>query len=103
VEGLSLPDGSITRLSQFIDDTNLMLKGTNLEKTMVVFKLYCKASGSKINWSKTKAIWVSEQQRSWNWDIDMELTWLQTRQSTRYLDFSVSYRLPLEEIDNQMI
>ena len=58
VTGLTLPDGSSTCSSQFADDTNLLLQGTvqNLDRTMVVLNLYCEASGSKLNWTKTRAI-----------------------------------------------
>lgn len=61
VEGLSLPKGGLIRDQTFVDDTTLYLRGTpnNMDKAQCVLKLFCQASGAKINWHKSAAIWAS--------------------------------------------
>jgi hypothetical protein len=51
VEGLSLPKGGLIRDQTFVDDTALYLKGTpnNMDKAQRVLKLFCQASGAKVN------------------------------------------------------
>lgn len=58
VEGLISPDTSRHTTSMFADDTSLFLKGDceNLNNTMKVLDINCKASGAKINWNKTSVI-----------------------------------------------
>jgi hypothetical protein len=58
VEGLSLPRGGCIRDQTFVNDIALYLKGVqpNMDKAQNVLKLFCKASGAKINWSKLATI-----------------------------------------------
>jgi hypothetical protein len=60
VEGLSLPKGGMIR-DQTFDDTALYLKGTpaNMDRAQEVLKTFCRASGAKVNWSKSAAIWAN--------------------------------------------
>ena len=53
-------------LSQYADDTFLMLDGKekSLSESLNVFELFYKASGLKMNASKTKAIWVGSKKNS---------------------------------------
>ncbi len=64
VEGLALPRGGFIRDQTFADDTALYLKGSlpNLDKAQRVLKTFCQASGTKINWHKTVAIWASKKE-----------------------------------------
>jgi hypothetical protein len=61
VEGLSLPKGGMIRDQTFAYDTALYLKGTpaNMDMAQEVLKTFCRASGAKVNWSKSAAIWAN--------------------------------------------
>jgi hypothetical protein len=69
VEGLSFPRRGRLIEQTFVDDTALYLQGfrTNLERTQKVLNLFCKASGAKVNWNKSAAIWASKRSRTWEW------------------------------------
>lgn len=56
------------KLSQYADDTQLFLDGTesSLRKTLGTLKLFYQISGLKINVDKTKAIWIGSMSRSNN-------------------------------------
>jgi hypothetical protein len=58
VEGLSLPRGGLINDQTFADDTALYLKGSpaNMGRAQEVLKIFCHASGAKINWHKSTAI-----------------------------------------------
>jgi hypothetical protein len=47
-------------ISQYADDTFLVLDGceTSLRETLICFENFNKASGLKINTSKTRVVWV---------------------------------------------
>lgn len=66
IEGFLLPDGTTVRDQCFADDTALYLKGTpaNLDRVFNVLELFCLASGAKLNWEKSRALWASNQQRT---------------------------------------
>jgi hypothetical protein len=78
VEGLSLPRGGLIRDQTFADDTALYLKGTslNLDKAQKVFMTFNAASGAKVNWHKSTAIWASKKERTWQWGTEVGLKWL---------------------------
>ncbi len=69
VEGLTLPGGRKIRDQTFVDDTALYLQGTrkNMERTQRVLDIFCKASGAKVNWNKTTAIWAGKKEKVWEW------------------------------------
>jgi len=66
VEGLSLPKGGLIRDQTFANDTALYLKGTpaNMDRAQEVLKTFCHASGAKVNWSKSAAIWASRRDKN---------------------------------------
>lgn len=80
IEGLKLPNGTVLRELLFADDTSLFLKGTkdNLDRVHRVLQLYCEASGARINWRKSKAIWASDATRNFEWGTELGLQWLPT-------------------------
>ena len=53
-------NGKEFRLSQYADDTQIFLDGTEklLKETLSILNLYYKMSGLKINIEKTRAIWI---------------------------------------------
>jgi hypothetical protein len=67
IEGLILPRGGCVQDQTFADNTALYLKGThnNMSKTRTILDLFCRASGAKVNWGKSTAIWVSKREREW--------------------------------------
>jgi exonuclease III len=105
VEGLTLPGGRKIRDQTFADDTALYLQGTreNMEKTQKVLDIFCKASGAKINWKKTAAIWASKKERDWEWGQDVGLQWIPEGQSVRYLGIQVGFHLPSEVNFGKMV
>jgi mannosylglycoprotein endo-beta-mannosidase len=66
VEGLSLPRGGLIRDQTFANDTVLYLKGTssNLDKAQKVLTTFSAASGAKVNWHKSAAIWANKKERT---------------------------------------
>ncbi len=67
IERLTLLRGGSIRDQTFADDTTLYLKGeqANMDKAQGVLETFCKASGAKINWNKSIAIWASKRERTW--------------------------------------
>jgi hypothetical protein len=59
IQGITINDDE-TLLSQYADDTFLILDGReiSLKETLSCFESFYKASGLKMNASKTKAVWV---------------------------------------------
>jgi hypothetical protein len=105
VEGLSLPKGGIIRNQTFADDTALYLKGTpnNMDKAQGVLELFCQASGTKVNWHKTAAIWASKSERTWTWGEEIGMRWLPEGTSTRYLGIQIGFHLPFEANFDKMM
>ena len=71
IEGLKLPGGGgnfiETKLCMFADDTQVFNKNEkSVENTFKVLSLYEKASGSKINYDKTKGLLLGASKRNDN-------------------------------------
>ncbi len=98
VVGLSLPRGGLIRDQTFADDTALYLQGTpsNLDKAQKVLTIFSAASGAKINWHKSTAIWASKNDRTWHWGNEVGLKWIPRGEGTRYLGVLVGFHLPPE-------
>jgi hypothetical protein len=96
VVGLTLPGGGLIRDQTFADDTALYLRGQpkNLDRAKGVLRIFCQASGAKINWHKSAAIWASARERTWTWGDEVRLKWIPTGQGTWYLGIQVGFRLP---------
>jgi hypothetical protein len=106
IEGLTLPKGGSIKDQTFADDTALYLKGdqSNMDKVQNVLKIFCKASGAKINWNKSTAIWASRRERTWNWGREEGLKWVPEGEGVRYLGVQVGFRLPTEaNFDKMMV
>ncbi len=95
VEGLSLPRGGLITDQTFTDDTAFYLQGSpsNMDKVQDVLKLFCHASGAKINWHKSAAIWANKKEKTWNWGRDDGLRWVPEGEGIRYLGIQVSFHL----------
>lgn len=62
------------------------------------------ASGAKMNWHKSAAIWASKKERTWQWGTEISLKWLADGEGTRYLRVMVGSHLPTEvNFDKMML
>jgi mannosylglycoprotein endo-beta-mannosidase len=98
MEGLTLPRGGLVRDQTFADDTALYLQGSpsNLDRAENVFNIFCQASGAKVDWHKSAAIWASKNKRDWHWGENVGLKWIPDGEGTRYLGIQVGSHLPPE-------
>jgi hypothetical protein len=105
VEGLTLPGGRKVRDQTFADDTALYLQGTpeNMERTQRVLDTFCKASGARVNWDKTTAIWASKSEKSWEWGQEVGLQWVPEGKGVRYLGILVGSHLPPDANFSKMV
>ncbi len=96
VEGLALPGGGKITDQTFADDTAFYLQGTrdNMERMQKVLDIFCRASGAKINWHKTVAIWASKRNKEWEWGQEVGLQWVLEGKGVRYLGIQVGFHLP---------
>jgi mannosylglycoprotein endo-beta-mannosidase len=87
VKGLSLPRGGHILEQTFVDDTALFLQSSraNMEKSQEVLNIFCKTSGTKVNWTKSAAIWASKRTRTWEWSQGVGLQWVQEGKGVKYL------------------
>ena len=48
------------KISQYADDTTLILDGTrsSMERSFVLLNIFAKLSGLKVNYEKTEALWI---------------------------------------------
>jgi hypothetical protein len=69
IERLHLPKGRCICDQTFVNDTAFYFKGSlsNLNKVPAVFELFYFASGAKVNWGKSAAIWASKEKKDWEW------------------------------------
>ena len=65
IQGIKI-GGEEYKLSQFVDDTTILLDGQekSLVETMKTLRLFASLSGLKINSSKTKAVWIGSKKFS---------------------------------------
>jgi hypothetical protein len=105
VEGLSLPKGGFIRDQTFVDDTALYLKGIppNLDKAQRVFTQFSSASGTRINWHKSAAIWASKNEQTWQWGTEVDLKWILDGEGIRYVGVQVRSHLPQEANFDKMM
>jgi hypothetical protein len=96
VEGLSLPRRGLIRDQTFANNTALYLQGSpaNMDRAQEVLKTFCRASGAKINWHKSVAIWANKKDRTWEWGRDEGLKWIPTGEGIQYLGIQVGFHLP---------
>jgi hypothetical protein len=105
VEGLSLPRGGRIIDQTFADDTALYLQGSrsNMDRAQGVLNLFCKASGAKVNWNKTAAIWASKRSKNWECGQEVGLQWVPESKGVRYLGIQVRFHLPPEANFDKML
>lgn len=84
-------------LSQYADDTSILLDGTqkSLEKCMQVLKLYADVSGLCINMEKTKVVWIgSEKNSNRKFCEDYKLCW----ENKEFIVLGVKFPKKLDDI-----
>jgi hypothetical protein len=99
IQGLLLPgQGGVIKDQEYADNTNLYLKDSiqNLNNTKLTLETFSLASGAKINWNKSTAIWAATSPRPFIWGDDVGLRWLLPGEIVRYLGFSVGFQVPSE-------
>ncbi len=78
LKGISLPLTEQSLLdNEFADDTTIYLQGQeeNLTKMFNLLTTFCLASGARVNWNKSKAIWISANQPP-NWSPVEGFAWI---------------------------
>ncbi len=66
--------------------------------------IFCRASGAKVNWKKSAAIWASQKEKPWAWGEEEGLKWIPKGKGTRYLGIQVGFHLPTEaNFDSMML
>ena len=76
----ALVNGTESLISQYADDTFLVLDGCekSLRETLICFENFNKASGLKINTSKTRVVWVGNKRSRFQIElvcIQFQTTW----------------------------
>jgi hypothetical protein len=74
-----------------------------MDKAQGVFELFYQASGAKVNWHKTAAIWASKSKKTWTWGEEVSLRWLSEGTCTRYLGIQIGFHLPSEANFDKMM
>lgn len=105
IQGFRTPKGNIITSQMSADDTAIYLQVSkdNLNNMMIAMESFCKASGAKINWHKSRAIWASNRPRTWTWGEDLGLIWLQNGQQIRYLGFPMGFKVPQSQKDKVVV
>ena len=98
LKGISLPLTEQSLLdNEFADDTTIYLQGQeeNLTKMFNLLTTFCLASGARVNWNKSKAIWISANQPP-NWSPVEGFAWIPRGTAIRYLGCQIGVDLPPE-------
>lgn len=105
VKGLKLPDNSYITNQMFADDTLLFLDGTkdNIDRALTVIQRFGAASGAKLNLHKSVGLWLSKNERTWQWGEEVGMKWLLPGEVTKYLGYPFGLNLPQREKDGKML
>lgn len=105
VKGLKLPDNTSITNQMFADDTLLFLDGTrdNMDRALTVISRFRAASGAKLNLHKSVGLWLSQQERTWQWGEEAGMKWLLPGEVTRYLGYPFGLNIPQKEKDGKML
>jgi hypothetical protein len=74
-----------------------------MDRAQGVLNLFCKASGTKVNWNKTAVIWASKRSKNWEWGQEMGLQWVLEGKGVRYLGIQVGFHLSSEVNFDKML
>ena len=74
IHGITLPDGTITKIDQYADDTTIQICDTDsIESVFSLIRVYESASGCRINMDKTEGLWLGSFRG--RGDKPMDLRW----------------------------
>jgi hypothetical protein len=62
-----------------------------LDNALSVLDLFCLASGEKINWGKSVAIWANKDKRDWEWGQEVGLKLIPESEGVRYLGIQITF------------
>ena len=105
IQGIKIEDTEYT-LSQFADDTMVLLNGSekSLNETLISLNKYAAASGLKVNASKTRAVWIGSQKFSGeSFNHRLKLDWTQNDFDILGIKFSCNLDTILEINYNEKI
>ena len=77
IRGIQISDNEC-KISQYADDTTLILDGTrsSIERSFVLLNIFAKLSGLKVNYEKTEALWIgSFKNRTDKLAINQNIRW----------------------------
>ena len=77
IRGIQISDNEC-KISQYADDTTLILDGTmsSIERSFVLLNIFAKLSGLKVNYEKTEALWIgSFKHRTDKLAINQNIRW----------------------------
>lgn len=84
IHGITLPDGSVTKIDQYADDTTIQISDIDsIESVFSLIRVYELASGCRINMDKTEGLWLGSFRG--RRDTPLDLKW--TSDSVRILGF----------------
>jgi hypothetical protein len=63
---------------------------------LAILELFYLASGAKVNWGKSTAIWANKEKKEWEWGQEVRLKWIPEGQGVRYLGIQIGFQLPTE-------
>ena len=100
-------------LSQFADDTTILLDGSenSLNEALKILNMFVLASGLKLNANKTRAVWIGSQKLSGEtFNHRLKIDWSQTDFTILGTKFScnldtivdINYNVKLAEIEKEM-
>lgn len=103
VKGLTLPDNSSITNQMFAYDTLLFLDGTrdNMDRALTVINRFGVASGAKLNLHKSVGLWLSQQERTWQWGEEARMKWLVPGEVTRCLGYPFGLNIPQKDKDGK--
>lgn len=105
IKGIKIEDTEYT-LSQFADDTTVLLDGSekSLNETLITLNKFAAASGLKVNASKTRAVWIGSQKYSGEtFNHRLKLDWTQNDFDILGIKFSCNLDTLLEINYNEKI
>ena len=92
IKGVNI-EGIELKMTQFADDTTLILDGTqhSLQSALNTLEIYGNYSGLKMNKEKTKVIWIGQKRHSKDkLNVSVNLEWGSTRFTLLGIDFSTN-------------
>ena len=92
IRGIQILDNEC-KISQYADDTTLILDGTksSIERSFWLLNIFAKLSGLKVNYEKTEALWIgSFKNRTDKLEINQNINWSSRKVKALGVWFSIS-------------